>query len=167
MRSIVRGTSHLPELLARLLPARGHRGNHQGPSDANNQVIHDITKKAEPALTDLMDFFPNHCLPDPGFYLCGVLQGGKHSCLQQLTLIKRIESLRDAMRRKSKAAGSFLLPHWWIWPAGVHGIVYGHQAGEGWLSAGNAGTIDHGRRQRPCASQLPGRHPTTLRVARA
>ena len=113
--------------------------------DANNQVIRHIMEEGgEPVLTDLMDFFL-YCLLDP-VYLWRHMGGKAFPAFSNWLLIKRIESLRDAMRRALE--GSRFLPVSRIadLARSVRGIVStGNQAGEGWLlTAEMLELIDHG-----------------------
>ncbi len=113
--------------------------------DANNQVIRHIMEEGgEPVLTDLTDFFL-YCLMDP-VYRWKHMGGSGLSAFGNWFLIKRIESLRDAMRRALE--GSRFLPVSRIadLARSVRGIVStGNQAGEGWLlTAEMLELIDHG-----------------------
>lgn len=113
--------------------------------DANNQVIRHIMEEGgEPVLTDLMDFFL-YCLLDP-VYLWKHMGGKAFPAFSNWLLIKRIESLRDTMRRALD--GSRFLPVSRIaeLARSVRGIVStGNQAGEGWLlTAEMLELIDHG-----------------------
>ena len=98
----------------------------------------------EPVLTDLTDFFL-YCLMDP-VYRWKHMGGSGLSAFGNWFLIKRIESLRDAMRRALE--GSRFLPVSRITDLArsVRGIVStGNQAGEGWLlTAEMLELIDHG-----------------------
>ena len=113
--------------------------------DANNQVVRHIMEEGgEPVLTDLTDFFL-YCLMDP-VYRWKHMGGSGLSAFGNWFLIKRIESLRDAMRRALE--GSRFLPVSRIadLARSVRGIVStGNQAGEGWLlTAEMLELIDHG-----------------------
>ena len=146
MRSIVRDFSAIRQNHAPL-PRVGIVGEIllKYHPDANNQVIRHITEEGgEPVLTDLMDFFL-YCLLDP-VYLWRHMGGKAFPAFSNWLLIKRIESLRDAMRRALE--GSRFLPVSRIadLARSVHGIVStGNQAGEGWLlTAEMLELIDHG-----------------------
>lgn len=113
--------------------------------DANNHVARRIMEEGgEPVLTDLTDFFL-YCLLDP-VYEWRHLGGRALPALGNWMLVKRIESLRNAMRRALE--GSRFLPVSRIGDLArsVGGIVSdGHQAGEGWLlTAEMLELIDHG-----------------------
>lgn len=113
--------------------------------DANNHAVRHIMEEGgEPVLTDLTDFFL-YCLLDP-VYEWRHLGGKALPAFGNWMLAKRIESLRDAMRRALD--GSRFLPVSRIedLAAGVDGIVStGHQAGEGWLlTAEMLELVDHG-----------------------
>ncbi len=101
--------------------------------DANNHVLRRITEEGgEPVLTDLMDFFL-YCLSDP-IYLWRHMGGSAFSALGHWGILRRIESLRESMRRA--LSGSVFLPVARIadLARSVRGLVStGHQAGEGWL----------------------------------
>ena len=98
----------------------------------------------EPVLTDLTDFFL-YCLLDP-VYEWRHMGGRALPAFGNWMLVKRIESLRNAMRRALQ--GSRFLPVSRIdaLARSVGGIVSaGHQAGEGWLlTAEMLELIDHG-----------------------
>ena len=146
MRSIVRDFSAIRQAHAPL-PRVGIVGEIllKYHPDANNQVIRHIMEEGgEPVLTDLMDFFL-YCLLDP-VYLWRHMGGKAFPAFSNWLLIKRIESLRDAMRRALE--GSRFLPVSRIadLARSVRGIVStGNQAGEGWLlTAEMLELIDHG-----------------------
>ncbi len=146
MRSIVRDFSAIRQNHAPL-PRVGIVGEIllKYHPDANNQVIRHIAEEGgEPVLTDLMDFFL-YCLLDP-VYLWRHMGGKALPALGNWLIIKRIESLRDAMRRALE--GSRFLPVSRIadLARSVRGIVStGNQAGEGWLlTAEMLELIDHG-----------------------
>ena len=113
--------------------------------DANNHVVRRIMEEGgEPVLTDLTDFFL-YCLLDP-VYEWRHMGGRALPAFGNWMLVKRIESLRNAMRRALQ--GSRFLPVSRIddLARSVGGIVSaGHQAGEGWLlTAEMLELIDHG-----------------------
>ena len=160
MRSIVRDFSAIRQAHAPL-PRVGIVGEIllKYHPDANNQVIRHIMEEGgEPVLTDLMDFFL-YCLLDP-VYLWRHMGGKAFPAFSNWLLIKRIESLRDAMRRALE--GSRFLPRFPDCGSGPqrarHRFPTGNQAG-GRLAAhgGNAGTHRPrgGQRPVPPAVRLP------------
>ncbi|MFQ9866505.1 MAG: hypothetical protein ACLRWP_05325 [Bilophila wadsworthia] len=117
MRSIVRDFSAIRQAHAPL-PRVGIVGEIllKYHPDANNQVIRHIMEEGgEPVLTDLMDFFL-YCLLDP-VYLWRHMGGKAFPAFSNWLLIKRIESLRDAMRRALEGSRFLPVPGLRIWPA--------------------------------------------------
>ena len=101
--------------------------------DANSHVVRRIQEEGgEPVLTDLVDFFL-YCFMDP-IHEWKHLGGRGFPALVNGLLIRRIESLRNTMRRA--LAGTRFLPVSRIasLAESVRGIVStGNKAGEGWL----------------------------------
>ena len=140
MRSIVRDFSAIRQAHAPL-PRVGIVGEIllKYHPDANNQVIRHIMEEGgEPVLTDLMDFFL-YCLLDP-VYLWRHMGGKAFPAFSNWLLIKRIESLRDAMRRASprQPQGQARKHHRWKWQQRRRSDEPGVSGNEGSIAEGGS-----------------------------